>query len=99
MDSECVNCDDLARENGELRARLAEVEAERDRWEREAHNMAWARDCECEAKHAAEARLAAVARELTPFADGCMGTGEYKLCHDMSEAVENALAAAAGDDR
>lgn len=27
MDSECVNCDDLARENDQLRARLTEVEA------------------------------------------------------------------------
>lgn len=27
MDSECVNCDDLARENDQLRARLAAVEA------------------------------------------------------------------------
>lgn len=48
------------RENADLRARLAEVEAERDRWERDAHNLAWSRDQECQAKHAAQAALARV---------------------------------------
>ncbi len=89
----------LLRDVTTLRASLADVEAERDiardhSLDRLAANI----DLRARAE-TVEDRLADVVRELTPFADGCMGTGEYKLCHDMSEAVENALAAAAGDDR